>query len=89
MPIWAAAIVSATMTAAADYPGLLCDLRGICRCTEFDFPILGGIFSPEHNPFHHFVGPTLLVEPPTHPLQLRSAADLVRAWRWVVWLSVT
>jgi NADH-quinone oxidoreductase subunit L len=30
-----------------------------------DFPILGGIFSPEHNPFHHFVGPTLVSEPGT------------------------
>jgi NADH-quinone oxidoreductase subunit L len=32
-----------------------------------DFPILGGIVSPEHNPFHHFVGPTLLEEPETIP----------------------
>jgi NADH-quinone oxidoreductase subunit L len=30
-----------------------------------DFPILGGIFSPNYNPFHHFVGPTLLTEPET------------------------
>jgi NADH-quinone oxidoreductase subunit L len=32
-----------------------------------EFPLLGGIFSPEHNAFHHFVGPTLLVEPETPP----------------------
>jgi NADH-quinone oxidoreductase subunit L len=30
-----------------------------------DFPLFGAIFSPEYNPFHHFVGPTLLLEPPT------------------------
>ena len=27
------------------------------------FPVLGQIFSPQYNPFHHFVGPTLLDEP--------------------------
>ncbi|MEZ4670463.1 MAG: NADH-quinone oxidoreductase subunit L [Anaerolineae bacterium] len=30
-----------------------------------DFPLFGSIFSPEHNWFHHFVGPTLLEEPPS------------------------
>lgn len=29
-----------------------------------DFPIFGSIFSPDHNPLHHFVGATLLHEPP-------------------------
>jgi NADH-quinone oxidoreductase subunit L len=33
-----------------------------------DFPIFGAIFSPEHNWFHHFIGPTLLEEPATHSL---------------------
>ena len=27
------------------------------------FPVFGQIFSAEYNPFHHFVGPTLLEEP--------------------------
>ena len=31
------------------------------------FPILGPILSPEHSWFHHFVAPTLLVEPPVAP----------------------
>ena len=30
-----------------------------------NFPVLGQIFSPEHNPFHHFVGPTLQDDPGT------------------------
>jgi NADH-quinone oxidoreductase subunit L len=30
-----------------------------------DFPIFGAIFSPDYNRFHHFIGPALLVEPPT------------------------
>lgn len=30
-----------------------------------DFPLFGSIFSPQYNWFHHFVGPTLLAEPPT------------------------
>lgn len=30
-----------------------------------DFPLFGAIFSAQYNPFHHFVGPTLLVEPAT------------------------
>ena len=28
-----------------------------------EFPIFGQIFSAEYNPFHHFVGPTILEEP--------------------------
>ena len=30
-----------------------------------DFPVFGQIFSAEHNPFHHFLGPTLQDEPGT------------------------
>lgn len=30
-----------------------------------DFPVFGQIFSAEHNPIHHFLGPTLLEEPGT------------------------
>jgi len=30
-----------------------------------DFPLFGAIFSPEHNPFHHFLSYGLLIEPPT------------------------
>jgi NADH-quinone oxidoreductase subunit L len=35
-----------------------------------DFPILGGIFSPEYNPFHHLVGASLINEPPSVPFNL-------------------
>jgi NADH-quinone oxidoreductase subunit L len=31
---------------------------------DFVIPPFSAIFSPEHNPFHHFVGATLLHEPP-------------------------
>ncbi|MEO8612591.1 MAG: NADH-quinone oxidoreductase subunit L [Chloroflexota bacterium] len=31
------------------------------------FPILGPILSPEHSWFHHWIGPTLLTEPPVVP----------------------
>ena len=33
-----------------------------------DFPLFGAIFAPNGNPFHHFVGATLLHEPESLPL---------------------
>jgi NADH-quinone oxidoreductase subunit L len=35
-----------------------------------DFPILGGIFSPNGNPFHNFVGGTLLAHPESIPFNI-------------------
>ena len=43
-----------------------------------DFPIFGAIFSPNGNPFEHFVGATLLHEPEAHRLQHLPGAGLVR-----------
>jgi NADH-quinone oxidoreductase subunit L len=57
-------IVSATMTFPLIVLAFFAVVAGFVGVPT-DFPILGGIFSPEHNWFHHFVGPTLLVEPPT------------------------
>src|SRR5262249_41532236 len=35
-----------------------------------NFPLFGAIFSPQYNWFHHFVGATLLEEPPTLPFSI-------------------
>jgi NADH-quinone oxidoreductase subunit L len=35
-----------------------------------DFPLLGAIFAPDGNPFHHFVGGTLLTEPESIPFNI-------------------
>ncbi len=47
-----------------------------------DFPILGSLFSPEYNWFHHFIGPTLIEEPVSHafnwiPVLFGSAAAII------------
>ncbi|MFN8372026.1 MAG: proton-conducting transporter membrane subunit [Anaerolineae bacterium] len=55
-------VVSATMTLPLIILAVFAVLAGFVGVHP-DFPILGGIFSPEHNAFHHFVAPTLLVEP--------------------------
>lgn len=55
-------IVSATMTLPLillAIPALLAGFVGVAP----DFPILGALFSPNGNPFHAFVGATLLTEP--------------------------
>jgi NADH-quinone oxidoreductase subunit L len=57
-------IVSATMTLPLIILAFFAIFAGFVGVPS-DFPILGGIFSPEHNWFHHFVGPTLLEEPGT------------------------
>lgn len=57
-------IVSATMTFPLIILAFFAVLAGFVGVHP-DFPLFGSIFSPEHNPFHHFVGPTLLHEPPT------------------------
>jgi NADH-quinone oxidoreductase subunit L len=57
-------IVSATMTLPLIILAVFAVLAGFVGVHP-NFPILGGIFSPQYNPFHHFVGPTLLVEPAT------------------------
>ncbi len=51
-------IVSATMTAPLILLAFFALTAGFVGVPS-DFPILGSIFSPEHNPFHHFVIETL------------------------------
>jgi NADH-quinone oxidoreductase subunit L len=55
-------IVSAAMTLPLIILAFFAIFAGFVGVPS-DFPILGSILSPAHNPFHHFVGPTLLVEP--------------------------
>lgn len=57
-------LVSATMTFPLIVLAFFAVVAGFVGVHP-DFPLFGSIFSPEHNPFHHFVGPTLLVEPPS------------------------
>ena len=57
-------IVSVTMTAPLIVLAVFSVIGGFVGVHP-DFPLFGAIFSPEHNPFHHFVGPTLLEEPGT------------------------
>ena len=47
-----------------------------------DFPIFGAIFSPDHNAFHHFVGPTLLVDPPTVDFNVIPVLFLLWCGTW-------
>ncbi|MCA0455786.1 MAG: NADH-quinone oxidoreductase subunit L [Chloroflexi bacterium] len=58
-------IVSATMTLPLIILAFFAIFAGFVGVHP-GFPLFGAIFSPEHNPFAHFVGPTLLQEPP-HP----------------------
>jgi NADH-quinone oxidoreductase subunit L len=57
-------IVSATMTLPLIILAFFAIFAGYVGVHP-DFPIFGAIFSPDYNPFHHFVGPTLLHEPST------------------------
>ncbi len=54
-------VVSVTMTLPLIILAFFAIFAGFVGVPS-DFPILGSIFSPEHNPFHHFVGATLLPE---------------------------
>ena len=56
-------IVSATMTFPLIILAFLAIFAGYVGVPT-QFPILGGILSPEHSWFHYFVGGTLLDEPP-------------------------
>ena len=55
-------IVSATMTLPLIILAVFAIFAGFVGVHP-DFPILGSIFSPQYNPFHHFVGATLVTEP--------------------------
>jgi NADH-quinone oxidoreductase subunit L len=59
-------IISATMTLPLIILAFFALFAGFVGIPS-DFPLFGAIFSPEHNPFHHFVAPTLL-EPPGNTL---------------------
>jgi NADH-quinone oxidoreductase subunit L len=56
-------VVSATMTLPLIILAFFAIVAGFVGVHP-DFPLFGAIFSPEHNWFHHFVGPTLIAEPP-------------------------
>jgi NADH-quinone oxidoreductase subunit L len=56
-------IVSATMTFPLIFLAFFAVVAGFAGVHP-DFPLFGPIFSPQYNWFHHFVGPTLLEEPP-------------------------
>jgi NADH-quinone oxidoreductase subunit L len=58
-------IISATMTLPLIILAFFALFAGFVGIPS-DFPLFGAIFSPEHNPFHHFVAPTLLEPPGTH-----------------------
>ena len=73
-------VVPIAMTLPLIFLAFLAVFAGFAGVPE-DFPIFGAIFSPEHNWFHHFIGPTLLQEPATHalnwiPVLFGSAAAL-------------
>jgi NADH-quinone oxidoreductase subunit L len=57
-------LISATMTFPLIFLAFFAVVAGFVGVPS-DFPILGGIFAPEHSWFHHFVGPTLFEEPGT------------------------
>ncbi len=57
-------IVSVTMTLPLIILAFFALFAGFVGVPS-DFPIFGSIFSPEYNWFHHLIGPTLVVEPPT------------------------
>lgn len=84
-------IVPITMTLPLIILAFFAVFAGFVGVPE-DFPIFGAIFSPEHNWFHHFIGPTLLQEPATHslnwiPVLFGSAAALggiALGW-WMYW----
>ncbi|MBL8116362.1 MAG: NADH-quinone oxidoreductase subunit L [Anaerolineae bacterium] len=57
-------IVSATMTLPLIILAFFAIFAGFVGVHP-DFPVFGAIFSSPYNPFHHFVGPTLLEEPET------------------------
>jgi NADH-quinone oxidoreductase subunit L len=57
-------LISATMTFPLIFLAFFAVVAGFVGVPS-DFPILSGLFSPEHSWFHHFVGPTLIEEPAT------------------------
>jgi NADH-quinone oxidoreductase subunit L len=59
-------IVSATMTLPLIILAFFAIFAGFVGVPQ-QFPILGGILSSNGSWFHHFVAPTLLVEPPVAP----------------------
>jgi NADH-quinone oxidoreductase subunit L len=59
-------LVSATMTFPLIVLAFFAIVAGFVGVSP-QFPILGGIFSPEHSWFHHWISPTLLSEPPAAP----------------------
>jgi NADH-quinone oxidoreductase subunit L len=62
-------VVSFTMTLPLVVLAFFAVTAGFVGVPE-DFPILGSLFSPEHNFFHHFVGGTLLEMPEAHPFNI-------------------
>ncbi len=62
-------IVSATMTLPLIILAFFAIFAGFVGVHP-DFPLLGGIFSPHGNPFAHFIGGTLLQEPPELPFNI-------------------
>jgi NADH-quinone oxidoreductase subunit L len=58
-------VVSVTMTLPLIILAFFAIFAGFVGVPS-DFPILGSIFSPKYNPFHHFVGATLLPEMQAH-----------------------
>ncbi len=62
-------IVSATMTAPLIILAFFAIVAGFVGVPD-DFPIFGSIFSPEYNPFHHFVIETLPLNEATEAFAL-------------------
>lgn len=59
-------LVSATMTGPLILLAFFAVVAGFIGVPT-DFPILGSIFSPEHNPFHHFMAESLPLASATAP----------------------
>ena len=62
-------VVSATMTLPLIILAVFAVLAGFVGVHP-DFPLFGALFSSGGNPFHHFVGGTLLEEPETIPFNI-------------------